>query len=46
MVLKFLCLQSYINFCNKSKRIEFNVTICNNNVFYYNFINKLVFIYF
>jgi len=34
MVLKFICLQPYINFCNKSLKIELNVTMfCNNNGF-------------
>jgi len=34
MVLKFLCLQPYINFCNKSLKIELNVTMfCSNNGF-------------
>jgi len=27
MVLKFVCLQFYINFFNKNKRFEFNVTM-------------------
>jgi len=34
MVLKFVCLQPYINFCNKSLKIELNVTMfCSNNGF-------------
>jgi len=35
MVLKFVCHQSYIHFCNKIKRIKSNVQcFCSNNGFY------------